>query len=106
MHIEKDPPGKLVIKLCQKSPFFRRVCKSLHLEQMSHDYYALWHEATSAKERENVRSEYEREMRLALLVPFGVHAGEVTVIHFFMSNEVLLSFSVIVIAVAIYVGRR
>jgi hypothetical protein len=103
---QKQAPGETLIRLCAKLRIIDKVSDSLHIKQISHDYYLLWHETENEKERENIRREYHQEVSLALLVPFGIHAGEVAILHF-MSLQWLIGLIVlIVVSIAHMNGGR
>lgn len=95
-----------MIRLCQRSRLFERICNALHVKQISHDYFLLWHEAENDVERENIYREYKREMALALLVPFGIHTSEVIALHYFSLQSLYVLFFVIVAAMLHVIGGR
>jgi hypothetical protein len=96
----KCPPGERIIRLCKKSVAVKRLLKHFEIETLANEYYILWHEAQSDSEKEQVHSEYVRQLALACLVPFGIHAGEAALIHVLYTNPMFsIGFFIVVIAV-------
>lgn len=82
--------------------FTKHLLSHFHLEQIANDYFLLWHEAETEEEKKQVREEYEREVQLALVVPFGVHAGEAAVIHAILSNNPMMNFGYLLLVVVVW----
>ena len=89
MRPTKYPPGERIIRLCKKSTVAKHLLSHIHLEQIANEYFLLWHEAVSDTEKDQVRAEYEKQVKLAFVVPLGVHAGEAAAIHVLSDNPML-----------------
>ena len=95
-------PGAYLIPLCSRSKVAKTVLGHFHLDKIPGDYRILYFEADGEEAKQAVWDEYVREVKLALLVPLGVHAGLAAILHPLVSNFTTVAGWYAVIAVTVW----
>lgn len=96
----QEPAGKLLIELCEKSRIVNAVSNQLHIKQISHDYFQMWHEAESDEERVRITQEYHIEIALAALLPAGLTLGSAVILNMFSPATHIMLFAVTIASIA------
>jgi lipopolysaccharide export LptBFGC system permease protein LptF len=101
-----NAPGEWVIRKSAKSPAFKRACKVLYLDKISHEYFIQWHETDDPNERERIRKEYYEQVALALCVPLGINTGGAFAFYFFNAETLFTLVALIAITITFFGGGK
>lgn len=91
-----------MITLCKRSQIIRRLLRPIYVEQISYDYYRMYHEALTDNDRNMLCAEYNKELALAFLLPFGKSAGGVAFLHYGLSTDALFALIFIIVVATLY----
>jgi hypothetical protein len=99
---KQQPPGERILRQCKRSAFTKHFLSHFHLEKIANDYFLLWHEAETEEEKKEVRKEYEKQVKLAVLMPFGVHAGEAALIHTMLTSNPMMNVGYVMLTILVW----
>lgn len=93
--------GARLIRATYKYPVVEQIAKHFHVEQIAHDYFLEWHEASTDEERCEVWRKYRRDVNLGVLTAFGIDATVATTLHLLLLD---LRFSILFVALVMAVA--